>query len=170
MNFPELSLVSLRNNSLSGSVLDFSLNHKLKHIDLSGNRLQGSTSGSVFGLELLESLQLPDNNLTGPVLKLNNRSSLTVLNVSNNNLNGSAIPRHVKSFNHLEKQFNPPSATISENDTANNDDKDSRPNRFGTLFLVFDALGFVALMLLFLLYWRKMKKLKEMMKTIQQNE
>nr|POE57151.1 putative leucine-rich repeat receptor-like protein kinase [Quercus suber] len=70
MNFPELIILSFQNNSLWGNVMNFSFNHKMKIINLSGNKLDGTIPGSLLSLSVLESLQLQDNNLTVAVILL----------------------------------------------------------------------------------------------------
>ncbi|KAJ6348408.1 hypothetical protein OIU76_004804 [Salix suchowensis] len=39
----ELTVLSLKNNSISGNMVNFSSNNKMKLLDLSGNKLYGST-------------------------------------------------------------------------------------------------------------------------------
>ncbi|XP_024035556.1 probable inactive receptor kinase At2g26730 [Citrus sinensis] len=90
-DIPELIVINFKNNIISGNFMNFSSNHKLKDIDLSGNKFYGEISRSLLSLKFLESLQLQNNNLTGPVPEFN-QSSLKVFNVSNNNLSGS-IPK-----------------------------------------------------------------------------
>lgn len=58
MNFPELIILSFQNNSLWGNVMNFSFNHKMKIINLSGTKLDGPIPGSPPSLSVLESLQL----------------------------------------------------------------------------------------------------------------
>lgn len=56
MNFPELIILSFQNNALWGNVINFSFNHKMRIINLSGNKLDGSIPGSLLSLSVLESL------------------------------------------------------------------------------------------------------------------
>ncbi|KAJ0078439.1 hypothetical protein Patl1_37009 [Pistacia atlantica] len=145
MKVPELTILSFNNNSISGNVMDFSSNHKLKDIDLSGNNLSGNISTSLLSLDSLESLQLQDNKLTGAIPAFN-QSSLKVFNVSNNNLSGE-IPKTptLQSFNstsfskNLElcgsPSFNP--CSFSQNDTGTpGDDKDSHKSDFPKTMLI----------------------------------
>ncbi|KAL1534166.1 putative inactive receptor kinase [Salvia divinorum] len=111
---PELRVLSLQNNSLTGPIPDLSgllnlkalfLNrnyfsgavppslsalHRLKTIDLSYNMLAGSIPASLNGLDRLYYLRLDFNRLNGSVPPLN-QSSLQIFNVSHNDLAG-AIP------------------------------------------------------------------------------
>ncbi|KAH7575615.1 hypothetical protein JRO89_XS02G0162900 [Xanthoceras sorbifolium] len=176
INFPELSLISFKNNSISGNVMNLSSNHKLKHIDLSGNRLYGLISPSLLSLNLLESLQLQDNSLTGPLLEFN-QSSLKVFNVSNNNLSGPIPTTTVlqlftsASYSNNSDICGPPTSntcSFSEKYTSNSDNKDStKTYKFATMFLIFDVIGLVAVLLLFMLYCKKERKLKKMIKRMQ---
>ncbi|XP_050213751.1 probable inactive receptor kinase At2g26730 [Mercurialis annua] len=43
-------------------------------------------------------------------------------------------------------------------------------NKFGTMLLLFDLVGLLAVILLFILYWRKTKKLKKMLKNMNAGE
>ncbi|XP_028754233.1 pollen receptor-like kinase 4 [Neltuma alba] len=87
-NLTELSILSFKNNSLKGNLMDFSDNNHLKYIDLSGNELDGAIPISLLNLNLLEALLLQDNKLTGPVPAFC-QPSLKMINVSGNDLHGS---------------------------------------------------------------------------------
>jgi hypothetical protein len=65
ISFPQLSLLSFKNNLLWRVVMNFSPNQKLTGIDLSRNTFFGPISDSLLSLNLLESLQLQDNFLNG---------------------------------------------------------------------------------------------------------
>ncbi|KAF3434960.1 hypothetical protein FNV43_RR22047 [Rhamnella rubrinervis] len=82
-SFTELSVLSLKGNSMTSTMMSFSFNPKLTQIDLSRNTFHGEISQSLLGLPLLKSLHLQDNGFTGPIPELN-QSSLTSFNVSNN--------------------------------------------------------------------------------------
>lgn len=86
-NLTELTILSFRNNSIYGAMLDFSFNLQLTNIDFSMNKLSGPISDTLQYLNRLESLQLDDNNLNGEIPQLN-QSSLKALNLSYNNLSG----------------------------------------------------------------------------------
>ncbi|KAL0357085.1 UNVERIFIED_CONTAM: putative inactive receptor kinase [Sesamum calycinum] len=86
-NLTELSLLSFKNNSVSGNLMDFANNPKLRKIDLSYNKFQGQIPSSLLYLDSLETLLLQENNLTGPIPGFK-QSSLTTFNVSQNNLSG----------------------------------------------------------------------------------
>ena len=186
--FTELSVLSLKNNSLSGNVFSFTSNQKMKTIDLSFNAFDGSIPVSLVSLTSLESLQLQNNRFTGSIPEFN-QSSLAVFNVSNNNLNGF-IPRTkvLQSFGAGSYVGNPglcgpPSdavcnsiikgskATAAPPDTnkATNDNSSSKAHVILLLILVI-VLFFVANLLLLLLYFKKHRELKELIKKLGSNE
>ncbi|XP_022984210.1 probable inactive receptor kinase At2g26730 [Cucurbita maxima] len=186
--FTELSALSLKNNSLSGNVFDFSSNKKMKAIDLSSNAFDGPIPLSLVSLSSLESLQLQNNRLTGSIPELN-QSSLTVFNVSNSNLSGS-IPRTkaLQSFGSDSYRGNPglcgpPSDAIcnliikGSNNTAappdtnkaTEENSSSKP-RVTLLLVLVVVLFFVANLLLLLLYFKKHLEIKELIKKLGSNE
>jgi hypothetical protein len=67
VSFPELSILSFKNNTLFGFVMNFSSNLKMNVIDLSFNTLIGPISDSLLSLNFLVSLQLQDNILGGTI-------------------------------------------------------------------------------------------------------
>ncbi|KAE8721796.1 Cationic peroxidase 2 precursor [Hibiscus syriacus] len=167
----ELITLSFKNNSLSGNIMDFSSNPKLKDIDLSNNMFDGRIPRSLLGLEFLQSLQLQDNRLTGRIPEFNQKS-LTVFNVSNNNIIGP-IPGTVtlKSFSPASYASNGPnvcdslnSSTCysSENETAPSGD--SKKKSVATILIVFDIIGLITVILLFIVYCNKSRKLKKLIK------
>ena len=187
--FTELSTLSLKNNTLSGNVFNFSSNQKLKAIDLSFNAFDGWIPRSLMSLNSLQSLQLQNNRLIGSIPELN-QSSLSVFNVSNNNLNGS-IPKTkaLQSFGSSSYSGNPglcgrPSDVVCNSITKESDkiaaaspdtSKATEANSFSkhlvTLLLILViVLFFVATLLLLLLYFKKHRELKELMKQIGLNE
>ncbi|KAA8536473.1 hypothetical protein F0562_028951 [Nyssa sinensis] len=87
VNLTMLAILSFKNNSISGEVMDFSLNQKMIQIDLSSNKFDGQISDSLLTLNFLESLQLQHNMLTGSIPEFN-QSTLRQFNVSNNQLSG----------------------------------------------------------------------------------
>ncbi|XVE66530.1 hypothetical protein DITRI_Ditri08aG0086600 [Diplodiscus trichospermus] len=172
----ELMTLSLKNNSMSGNIMDFSSNKKLKDIDLSKNMFDGPIPWSFISLNFLESLQLQDNHLTGRIPAFN-QPSLTVFNVSNNNISGP-IPgtRTLRSFGAASYSNNGPNMCdaysgtcyFSENDTAG----DSRKKSLATILLVFDIIGLVTVILLLILYCKKSRKLKKLIRKyrLEENE
>ncbi|KAG6600229.1 putative inactive receptor kinase, partial [Cucurbita argyrosperma subsp. argyrosperma] len=187
--FTELSTLSLKNNSLSGNVFNFSSNKKLKAIDLSFNVFDGWIPNSLVSLNSLQSLQLQNNRLIGSISELN-QSSLSVFNVSNNNLNGS-IPKTkaLQSFGSSSYSGNPglcgrPSDVVCNSiikesdkiaaappDTSKATEANSFSKHLVTLLLILViVLFFVATLLLLLLYFKKHRELKELMKQIGLNE
>ncbi|CAK7357020.1 unnamed protein product [Dovyalis caffra] len=179
----ELTVLSFKNNSISGNVMNFSSNIKMKRLDLSGNKLYGSIPRSLLSLTLLESLLLQDNYLKGSIPEFN-QSSLTVFNVSNNDLNGSIPTTQTlqsfgpDSYSSNRRLFGPPTLNTcnsiftakyvadvpsNENSPPEPPKKSSKPN-FATTFIVFDVVGLVAVIFLFLLYFQKVRKRKKMIK------
>ena len=164
MNFPELIILSFQNNSLWGNVMNFSFNHKMKIISLSGNKLDGPIPGSLLSLSVLESLQLQDNNLTGTTtIPEFNQSSILFFNVSNNNPTGS-IPKTQTpqsfgsdSYSGNPGLYGPPLTATSRsiNGTGEPPSGNSPPNSHGdifkNIFLVFVVILIVAVILLLIL-------------------
>ncbi|RZC87692.1 hypothetical protein C5167_028147 [Papaver somniferum] len=66
-NLTELTYLSLKNNGIAGSLMDFSNTKKLMHIDLSYNEFNGFIPDSVLNLKEFETLLLQENNLTGSI-------------------------------------------------------------------------------------------------------
>nr|XP_010937522.1 probable inactive receptor kinase At2g26730 [Elaeis guineensis] len=91
-NLTELTVLSLRNNSIQGAMLDFYFNLELTSIDFSMNMLSGPISDSLLYLDSLESLRLDHNMLNGAIPPLN-QSSLKALNLSYNYYLTGEIPR-----------------------------------------------------------------------------
>ncbi|XP_043714238.1 probable inactive receptor kinase At5g67200 [Telopea speciosissima] len=110
----QLRVLSLQNNSLSGSIPDLSDLANLKTLFLDHNSFSGFFPPSILSLHRLRTLDLSSNNLTGALplglttldrlyyLRLDNnrfygsvpplnQSSLQIFNVSSNNLTG-AVP------------------------------------------------------------------------------
>ena len=162
MNFPELVILSFQNNSLWGNVMNFSFNHKMNIINLSGNKLDRPIPSSLLSLSVLESLQLQDNNLAVTIPEFN-QSSILFFNVSNKNLTGS-IPKTqtLQSFGSDSYSGNPglygPPLTATSrslNGTGEPPSGNSPPNSHGdifkNIFLVFVVILIVAVILLLIL-------------------
>ncbi|KAK8698766.1 hypothetical protein V6N13_114873 [Hibiscus sabdariffa] len=163
----ELISLSFKNNSLSGNIMDFSFNLKLKHIDLSENVFDGPIPRSLLELESLESLQLQENNLSGTIPEFN-QESLTLFNVSNNHLSGP-IPgtRTLKSFGFASYFNNGPdmcdSGSCHFSDT-NSRGRDFKGKSIATIGMVFVIIGLVTVILLLVLYCKKSRRIEDMMK------
>ncbi|KAM2040596.1 hypothetical protein ACFX1X_034656 [Malus domestica] len=127
MDFTELSTLGLKNNSLWGSIMDFSLNPKLTHIDMSGNILHGEISPSLLSLGMLESLLLQDNEFGGPIPEFN---QFTL--------------RHSNTTRGID---NPASGQVGK--------LSSSKDKFNVYLLLLDAAGLVVVILLFLIYYKK---------------
>lgn len=92
-NLTELTLLSLKNNSIYGTMMNFSYNQKLTIIDLSLNSFTGPISTSLTTLNVLQSLHLNRNQFNGSIPPLN-QSTLKSFDVSFNSLSGE-IPSTV---------------------------------------------------------------------------
>lgn len=173
--FPELTYLSFKDNSISGELMDFSANQKLKHIDLSGNMFHGPISGSLVGLDFLVSLKLQNNYLTGQIPEFS-QLMLREFDVSYNNLSGR-IPTtgYLQILDFSSYYGNPelcgaPSPIAcknsSENESSTVGKKDKDSSFIGVpLIAVFVVLGVIVLalvVLLSVLYYKKSKKFKEM--------
>ncbi|XVF01599.1 hypothetical protein REPUB_Repub04eG0102300 [Reevesia pubescens] len=162
----ELNTLSFKNNSLSGNIMDFSSNQKLKNIDMSKNKVDGPIPRSLINLNFLESLQLQDNHLTGTIPPFN-QPSLRAFNVSNNNLSGP-IPGTptLKSFNASCYSNNTSSVCDSSNTCYYSEDDTAGESRSKTkeltIFILFDIVGLVAVILLLIIYCKKNRKLKKL--------
>ncbi|KAL8512438.1 hypothetical protein ACS0TY_018783 [Phlomoides rotata] len=173
-NLTELEILSFKNNSIPGNMMDFTHNHKLRDIDLSENSFSGNISSSLINLNSLISLQLQDNYLSGPIPSFN-QSSLKTFKVSYNNLSGK-IPdtKTLQSFDPSsyignENLCGPPTPTFcnTRNDVSESQ-ASSSPNssgtghneRFAAILVVVDVVVLVVIMFLFIIYYKKYKKLK----------
>ncbi|CAI9786197.1 unnamed protein product [Fraxinus pennsylvanica] len=171
VNLAELSVLSFKNNSISGNLMDFSYDSKLKKVDLSANRFDGEISSSLLGLNSLESLQLQDNNLVGSILGFN-QSRLREFNVSYNNLSGK-IPETgiLQSFSHSSFVGNqdlcgaptPTACSSSLNDSSNPSNSDKKNHTFSATLVMVNVIVLVVLLIFFIIYY-KYKKLKKQMK------
>ncbi|KAK4800407.1 hypothetical protein SAY86_020894 [Trapa natans] len=95
-NLTRLRTLSLRLNSLTGSVPDLSPCTDLRNVYLQGNRFNGEIPGSLFTIHSLVRLNLASNNLIGAISEgFNNLTRLKTLFLENNHLSGS-IPADLK--------------------------------------------------------------------------
>ncbi|PIN20654.1 Serine/threonine protein kinase [Handroanthus impetiginosus] len=175
VNLAELSILSFTNNSISGNLMDFANNQKLRKIDLSGNKFLGEIPLSLLYLSSLESLLLQENNLTGPIPAFN-QSSLKTFNVSHNNLSGP-IPKTntlqsfpLSSYADNEKLCGPstPSTCNTRNNVVESSSENSNDHggssRFTAILVVVNVIVLVIIFFLFIIYYKKYKKLKKELK------
>ncbi|KAJ7946706.1 Receptor-like kinase [Quillaja saponaria] len=178
LRFSELSILSFKNNSIWGNLMNFSNNQQMKHIDLSGNMFYGPISPTLLNLNLLETMLLQDNGLTGQIPEFK-QSGLKEFNVSNNNLVG-VIPSTptLQAFGSDSYSGNPGLYGLPPQNsffyssiffTTNNDAEKSNAvkrtsNNLQTLFLVSSVVLLLAVILLSILYSKKARKLKRMTK------
>jgi hypothetical protein len=174
-NLTALTSVSFKNNSISGNVLNFTFNQNLTSIDLSYNRFYGPISNTLLNLDSLESLQLQNNSLTGSIPGFN-QTSLVQFNVSNNNLRG-LIPKTpaLEKFDYSSYRNNPGLCGKPTSFDCNGKKippsgspiqgapPPSSESNFTVAFLLFDVICLLAVMLLFILYWKKRSQLKAKM-------
>ncbi|KAL1216344.1 putative inactive receptor kinase [Cardamine amara subsp. amara] len=89
----QLRVLSLENNSLSGSIPDLSPLVNLKSLILSRNGFSGTFSPSILFLRRLTVLDLSYNNFSGEIpLEINSLSRLSSLNLEFNRFNGTLPP------------------------------------------------------------------------------
>lgn len=170
-NLTELEILSFKNNSITGNMMGFTSNHKLRDIDLSENGFFGNISSSLINLNSLISLQLQDNYLTGPIPSFN-QSSLKTFNVSYNNLSGK-IPetKTLQSFDPSSYFGNKnlcgtpiPTSCKTRDDVSEpssvNSSETNHNERFAAILVVVDVVVLVVIMFLFIIYYKKYKKLK----------
>ncbi|XP_071937510.1 pollen receptor-like kinase 1 [Coffea arabica] len=169
LNLTELSILSFKDNSISGPLMDFSNNQKLTDTDLSGNRFDGAIPLSLLKLNSLASLQLQANNLSGSIPSFD-QTSLREFNVSYNNLSGP-IPntKVLQSFNRFSYFGNPnlcgpPSSSDcnSKNDTSDtNKSKSSKSSKLVPILLVVNVVALIILLFLCIIFFKKYKNLKK---------
>lgn len=175
-NLTELESLSFKNNFITGNMMDFTYNKKLRDIDLSENGFKGNISSSLINLNSLVSLQLQDNYLTGQIPGFN-QSSLKTFNVSYNNLSGE-IPetKTLQSFDPSsyvgnENLCGPPTPNFCNTSLTRDDSESSSLNSTGTsqnnnneryaaILVVVDVVVLVVILFLFIIYYKKYKKLK----------
>lgn len=181
VNLAELSILSFKNNSISGNLMDFSYNSKLKNVDLSANRFDGEISSSLLGLNFLESLQLQENNLVGSIPGFD-QSSLKEFNVSHNNLSGKIPDTGIlQSFVLSSYAGNqglcgaptPTACSSSLNDSRDSPNSNNKSSSLSTILIVVVLIVLVVLLIFLIIYYKKYKKLKKQMmrrNSVQVNE
>ncbi|KAI9103504.1 hypothetical protein K1719_023127 [Acacia pycnantha] len=174
-NLTELSILSFKNNSLKGNLMDFSNNRHLKYIDLSSNEFDGPITRSLLNLNLLETLLLQDNKLIGPLPEFN-QPSLKIINVSGNNLHGKVRitqsfrsqglrgPLSLKSRSSSLKASVPAPGGYSENEEPENQNGSSNKDNISTILIIFNVILLLAIILLAYFYYKTAKKLNNIMK------
>ncbi|PRQ16073.1 putative protein kinase RLK-Pelle-LRR-III family [Rosa chinensis] len=184
-DFTEMSVVSLKNNTIWGKMMDFSSNLKLTHIDISRNMLFGPMSSSLLSLGNLEYLFVQYNWLSGFIPELN-QSTLKAVDLSNNKFNGP-IPttRALQTFGYNSYSGNNdlcgspshvPCDAVNPNshlDSERNNTSSGSITKYHTSFSRFNAIFYgllivclVIAILLSALYYRKSRKLKKLIKEV----
>ncbi|KAI4296346.1 hypothetical protein L6164_036312 [Bauhinia variegata] len=180
----ELAFLNFKNNSLGGHVMDFSKNHKLRVVDLSGNQFTGPISPSFLRLDLLETLFLQNNNLSGSIPEFN-QPNLIQFNVSNNYFEGR-IPKTPKlqsfgpdSYSGNLNLCGPPSpntcrtnadssspelANQTNNSSQNDQSESPKKNDNSLVSYVMNVVLIIAVIVLLYLNWKTTQKLNKMMK------
>ncbi|KAI9074913.1 hypothetical protein K1719_043142 [Acacia pycnantha] len=95
LSHPSLRFIHLQHNNFSGDI-PHSVSHQLHFLDLAYNSFTGTIPALILNLPYLTGLKLQNNSLSGPIPDLN-LSKLKTLNLSYNNLNGS-IPSALQKF------------------------------------------------------------------------
>ncbi|KAJ6696421.1 hypothetical protein OIU74_015347 [Salix koriyanagi] len=116
----ELTVLSLKNNSISGNMVNFSSNNKMKLLDLSGNKLYGSTQVT--------------RQLYGPPTLNTCKNIFATVDVADDQ-------------NRESSPAEPPGQS-------------SVPN-YAKIFVGLIAVGFVVAILLFVIYFKKARKLQK---------
>ncbi|KAJ1434941.1 Serine-threonine/tyrosine-protein kinase, catalytic domain [Sesbania bispinosa] len=181
----ELSMLSFKNNSLQGNVMNFSNNHQMKYIDLSGNVFHGPISKSLLSLNLLEMLFLQDNRLIGSIPEFS-QSRLEIFNVSNNNLEGpipitpTLLSIDPASYSGNPRLCGPPSPNscnttesnspfplvlpLNGTDNSEVQDKPSNKNNSSNILLIFNVGLLLAIIMLLILYFTTSRKLNKIVR------
>ncbi|KAF4384900.1 hypothetical protein F8388_010498 [Cannabis sativa] len=178
VKFTDLSILSFKNNSLSGTLMEFGLNSKLTRVDLSQNSFTGEIPLSVLRVSRLERFFVEENSLTGPVPAFN-QSSLREFNVSNNNLSGVVpLTPTLKLFtsnsfsgnSELHYSFVVVSRVQNDNTTSSTTEESSSKNdkkkskSYTKYLLLLNVVLVAAVIVMVILYVRKRKKLKKVIK------
>ncbi|KAK9073948.1 hypothetical protein SSX86_006542 [Deinandra increscens subsp. villosa] len=165
-NLSVLSVLSFRNNSIFGQLMDFSKDMELSRLDLSRNNFDGVISPSLVNLVRLESLQLQENKLTGAIPWFD-QSSLKELNVSNNNLSGP-IPntRTLRSFNSSSYDHNslcgpPTSTTCGPTSHVGDTSAGSNKSSVDATLIIVNVIGSIVLVMLLISFYKKNKQLNQ---------
>ncbi|CAM8937644.1 unnamed protein product [Rhodiola kirilowii] len=176
VNLTQLSILSFKNNLISGPLMDFSSNPKLSFIDLSFNRFDGHVHQSLTGLPNLGSLQLNENHITGH-LPAFSQSSLRYFNVSYNDLTGPVPDTSVlQSFGSSSYFGNPelcgpPTQTPcsskfgepSPEPLRSSTDDQGKPKKlnFTTIFIIVDTALLILVLLIVFFFCKKRSRNKK---------
>ncbi|KFK32549.1 hypothetical protein AALP_AA6G257300 [Arabis alpina] len=97
-DMPQLEMLNLEMNNLSGELPDLSRSKRLKKLDLSGNNFSGVVTLGLTTLRELMDLDLSENEITGVIpSELSSCKNLVNLDLSHNNLTGE-IPSSFSEF------------------------------------------------------------------------
>ncbi|GLT35842.1 hypothetical protein SLA2020_102600 [Shorea laevis] len=159
-----LQILSLRSNTLAGSLPDFSAWNNLTIVDLSNNDFNGSIPPSVSNLTHLVALNLSNNSLSGGIPDLN-IPSLQQLDLSNNNLTG-VVPMSLRRFpisSFSGNQIAPPPSLPSQPPGEHPARKARKLSEQTLLGIVLGGciLGFLLVALLIILWYYKKDREQE---------
>ncbi|VVB09022.1 unnamed protein product [Arabis nemorensis] len=97
-DMPQLEMLKLEKNNLSGELPDLSRSKRLKKLDLSGNKFSGVVPLGLTTFQELMDLDLSENEITGVIpSELSSCKNLVNLDLSHNNLTGE-IPSSFSEF------------------------------------------------------------------------
>ncbi|KAF5792296.1 putative protein kinase RLK-Pelle-LRR-III family [Helianthus annuus] len=117
----QLRVLSLQNNSLTGTIPDLTRLINLKTLFLNHNRFSGTIPVSISSLHRLKTLDLSFNRLSGPIpVNITNLDRLNYLRLDSNRLNGSVPPLNHSSLQIFNVSFNKLSGPVPVTPTLAN--------------------------------------------------
>ncbi|MFS7972786.1 putative protein kinase RLK-Pelle-LRR-III family [Helianthus anomalus] len=117
----QLRVLSLQNNSLTGTIPDLTRLINLKTLFLNHNRFSGTIPVSISSLHRLKTLDLSFNRLSGPIpVNITNLDRLNYLRLDSNRLNGSVPPLNHPSLQIFNVSFNKLSGPVPVTPTLAN--------------------------------------------------